>query len=165
MTDRKDKFISRLSPSATAQNKTADSDHDGSPASDQPTSYQTGKDGESRAVAYLRLRGYGILEQRYKTAVGEIDIIAKKGRTLIFVEVKSHKTEASSLESVTEKQQRRIVKAAQWYLSSHPQFSEFDQRFDVMAVAPKETAGGLGFLKSLFCWRRVHHLKNAFEAH
>ena len=55
------------------------------------SSYQKGQKGENRAAAYLRLRGYRVLERNYRVPQGEIDLIARKGDALVFVEVKARK--------------------------------------------------------------------------
>jgi putative endonuclease len=65
---------------------------------------------------YLRFKGYKILEQRYKTPLGEIDLVAQKGNRFVFVEVKYRETINNSLESLKSTQQQRILKGAQYYL-------------------------------------------------
>lgn len=95
--------------------------------------YQTGLQAEALAGWFLRLKGYRIIATRMKTPVGEIDLIAKRGRTLVFVEVKARGTMAGALESVQKRQSGRIIRAAQWYLASvRGEISEM--RFDVIAI-------------------------------
>ena len=94
-----------------------------------------GHKAEAKARILLQLKGYRILERRFKSAVGEIDLIACKGNLIAFVEVKARKTIAGAYESITEKQKRRIEAAAEYWLMSQAS-QEFACRFDVIAVAP-----------------------------
>lgn len=96
------------------------------------TSYSKGVLAEKRAAMQLRLQGYKILQERYKTKFGEIDLIVQKDSLIAFVEVKAHQSKVSSLNAVTQKSRRRIEQSALWFLSQHPEFNEFDMRFDVM---------------------------------
>ena len=105
-----------------------------------------GRMAERLCSTLLRLKGYKILKRRYKTKVGEIDIIAQRGKMLIFVEVKTRLTLLSALESISLNQRRRIEKAAQFFLQFYQNYSGYDLRFDVMLVAP---------------WR-IKHLKDAW---
>ena len=79
------------------------------------TAEKRGRIAERVAVFWLRLQGYRLLEQRFRTKVGEVDLIAEKGGTLIFIEVKRRKSAAAALDAVTYKQRRRIEAAAQLY--------------------------------------------------
>lgn len=97
------------------------------------TSYKTGLQAEFLAVLFLRLKGYSILAQRCKTPLGEIDLIARRGKTLAFVEVKTRGTIAAALESVRARQSGRIVRAAQYWLASQNS-AGMDLRFDVIAI-------------------------------
>ncbi len=110
--------------------------------------YRRGLWAETLASWRLRLKGFRILERRYKTAVGEIDIIAVRGRTLAFIEVKQRSSHDEALLSVTPRAQSRIARAAQIYLARHPVYALHDIRFDVMSVIPPF---------------RVTHLDNAFR--
>lgn len=113
------------------------------------TNYSRGVEAEEHAANYLRERGYKIIKQRYKTKFGEIDIIARKGDIVCFVEVKARKTKAEALESVTPRAQRRIEQSALFFLSEYPEYVDFMMRFDVIAIAqPFE----------------ITHLDNAWEA-
>jgi len=91
---------------------------------------------ESRAAAWLIAHGYRILARRWKSPLGEIDIIAARRHTLIFVEVKARATLDSAAESVTERQKHRIAAAAEASLASYPQPTIRDTRFDAILVAP-----------------------------
>lgn len=73
---------------------------------------QFGLSAESRATACLLLKGYRILARRFKTPVGEIDIVARRRGTLVFVEVKARKSLDDAAEALTARQQARIIDAA-----------------------------------------------------
>ena len=92
---------------------------------------------EFLAAWLLRLKGWRILTQRYKCRYGEIDIIARRGNHLIFVEVKARRKAVDALESVTVKNRVRVERAAQWFISQNPDYAGYDMRFDVVTfVAP-----------------------------
>ena len=94
-----------------------------------------GKQGESVAVRYLKKQGYKIIEQNYRSKVGEIDIIAREKRTLVFVEVKirSSRSFGSPKWAVTPKKQKTISMAALYYLKITEQ-THADARFDVVSI-------------------------------
>jgi len=97
--------------------------------------YELGIVGENLAVDVLSARGYAILERRYRTDHGEIDIIALDGETLVFVEVRAKATGecGSAAESVTRDKQRRVVRMAAAYLARHD-LVDPPCRFDVVAI-------------------------------
>ncbi|MCH8173234.1 MAG: YraN family protein [Proteobacteria bacterium] len=98
--------------------------------------YARGHKGEGLAALYLRLKGYRILERRYQTPVGEVDLIARRGRTLAFVEVKARQNYHDGVEAITRRQQLRTIKAAEYFLSSHPGMASLDLRFDAIIALP-----------------------------
>lgn len=102
-------------------------------------------------MKYLQRQGIRILERNYRTPVGEIDIIARKGKTLLFIEVKTRRTPAfgTPQEAVGPTKQRQIVRTAQWFLASG-QGRGLQPRFDVLAVRPEEGSA------------RIEHIENAF---
>jgi len=111
-----------------------------SPAAPRPerqVAFALGLSAESRAVAYLVAKGYRIVARRFRSPVGEIDIVARRRGTLIFVEVKARERLDDAAEAVILRQQRRIIAAAEAWLASHPDDMNCDMRFDVMLVAPK----------------------------
>jgi len=94
-----------------------------------------GFDGESMACEELERRGYAIVERRYRTRFGEIDVIANDRGTVVFVEVKT-KTDSSfsdPVESVTKQKQRRLVSMAEQYAAAH-KLDHTPCRFDVVTV-------------------------------
>jgi putative endonuclease len=94
-----------------------------------------GKAGEALAAEALERLGYAILDRRYRTRHGEIDIIACDGDIVVFVEVKVRRTaeKGTAAEAVTEHKQRRLVAMAVDYLSRH-RLHERPCRFDVVAI-------------------------------
>lgn len=95
-----------------------------------------GMSAESRAAAWLIAHGYRILARRWRCPLGEIDIIAARRHTLIFVEVKARASLDEAAESVTGRQQRRIAAAAEIWLADNPLPAIRDIRFDAILVAP-----------------------------
>ncbi len=93
-----------------------------------------GRWAESICVALLRLGGHGILARGFRSPVGEIDIIARRGRALVFVEVKTRSDPDTAAAAVTPRQKRRITRAASLFLAKNPKFAQFDARFDVMLI-------------------------------
>jgi putative endonuclease len=94
-----------------------------------------GKRGEDLAAAELERRGYAILTRRYRTRHGEIDIVARDGDTIVFVEVKAKETDefGTAAEAVTIRKQRRIVSMSVDYLARN-RLTAKPCRFDVVAI-------------------------------
>jgi putative endonuclease len=109
--------------------------------------YRSGLLAETLAATMLRLKGYRILARRYRTPVGEIDIVALRRKRLVFVEVKRRKSAEDAAWSIPTRQRRRIVRAAQYWLASHPAFNNHDMSFGVVLTAP---------------WSRPEHIAGAF---
>jgi putative endonuclease len=107
------------------------------PRPERQVAFALGLSAESRAAAYLVAKGYRIVARRFRSPVGEIDIVARRRGTLIFVEVKARERLDDAAEAVVVRQQRRIVAAAEAWLAAHPDDMNCDMRFDVMLVAPK----------------------------
>lgn len=105
--------------------------------------------GEALAALYLRCQFYRIIDQRCKTPVGEIDLIAQRFGTTVFVEVKLRADRALYASTMDAVNQRRIGRAAHYYLSRHPELAQTSLRFDVIFLAP---------------WSWPRHVINAFEA-
>ncbi|MBW8903049.1 MAG: YraN family protein [Bradyrhizobium sp.] len=107
------------------------------PRPERQVAFALGLSAESRAAAFLVAKGYRILARRWRSPVGEIDIVARRRKTLIFVEVKARERLDDAAEAVIGRQQRRIIAAAEAWLAAHPDDVNNDIRFDVMLVAPK----------------------------
>ena len=101
-----------------------------------------------RAAAFLLAKGYRIAARRWRSAAGEIDIVARRGNLLIFVEVKARNTFDDAAYSVTPRQKQRIAAAAAIWLADHVDDASRDMRFDAILVAPRR-------------WPR--HIEAAFE--
>jgi putative endonuclease len=112
---------------------------------------QFGKTGEAIAVRFLRQRGYRILEQNYRTVLGEIDIIAKDRDTLVFVEVKARKSIrfGNPKAAVTVRKQRKLSMVALHYLKSTAQ-SRVKARFDVVAIRSADAVPKIELVKNAF---------------
>lgn len=95
-----------------------------------------GRWGEALAALWLRLKGYRILARQVRTAVGEIDLVARRGRVIAFVEVKVRPDPAQASQAVPARQRRRIHRAAEVFLQRHPRLFECDQRFDAVLITP-----------------------------
>jgi putative endonuclease len=91
---------------------------------------------ESRAAAFLIAKGFRILARRWRSPLGEIDIVARRRHLLVFAEVKARASLAEAAESVDERQRRRIAAAAEIWLAANPDKAIFDVRFDAILVAP-----------------------------
>jgi putative endonuclease len=98
--------------------------------------YEKGKEGERAAADYLCKCGLKILDRNFRCPLGEIDLIAKDAKTIVFVEVRSRKGDqfCSPEESLSPQKLRRIGKAALWYLKRQGMADSF-MRFDVVAIS------------------------------
>lgn len=118
--------------------------------------WQRGRNAERLAAWYLRARGYRILAERYKTASGEIDLVATRfsrhTRALVFVEVKARATRTAGLEAISPRQQQRIRAAAETFLARKYKSNRPARcRFDAIVISP----GRLGL-------PRITHRQNAW---
>lgn len=107
---------------------------------------------EERACRHLEASGLAIVEKNYRTKGGEIDIIARKGDVLVFVEVRSREDAGFGTpeESVTSAKRRRIVVTARDYLSKVPPSSWREARFDVIAIEGSGEAAVLRHFPAAF---------------
>ncbi len=110
--------------------------------------YRKGRWAEITAAGFLILKGYRILKWRYRTSVGEIDLVATRGRRLVFVEVKARKDFETGLWSITPRQQFRIAQAAKLWLKTHPTHGDRFISFDVILLVP---------------WSLPRHMQNAYS--
>lgn len=107
--------------------------------SKKTTHYRRGLWAEYLAAMFLTLKGYRIRSMRYKTKVGEIDIIASRGKVLTFIEVKLRHDEVQALSAVRPSSQKRIRRAAEQYMASQKSkesyiFGDHQVRFDVIGI-------------------------------
>lgn len=127
--------------------------------------YQKGVDAERIAARYFEKRWFDVLQHRYKTTFGEIDLVVAKDEQLIFVEVKAHSDATQALYAVTEKSRRRIEQAALQFISEHEDMAGYDMRFDVIVVPETALrASDRIDAHNLLGEDGVHHLDNAWLA-
>jgi len=119
------------------------------PRRERVAAFRLGLSAESRAAILLIAKGYRIVARRWKTPFGEIDIVARRHRALVFVEVKARVRADDAAEAVTERAKRRIIAAAELWLAHRPDDAQRDVRFDVILVTPG---------------RLPRHIANAFDA-
>jgi len=112
---------------------------------------QFGKAGEALALQCLKKNGYQIIEQNYRNRLGEIDIIAKDGDTIVFVEVKSRRTNrfGHPKQAVTPAKQRKISKVALYYLKTTRQLNR-SGRFDVVSILSASDPPCVEIVKNAF---------------
>lgn len=104
---------------------------------DRPQAVARGHLAETLAAWLLRLKGYRILARDLRLPVGEVDLIARRGRTLAFVEVKRRALRDLALESVSQRQRRRIERASEAFIAGRPALAALDRRFDLVLVAAR----------------------------
>ena len=121
---------------------------DPDPSHDRRLAYRLGVSAESLAAWWLRLKGYRILAARYKTPLGEIDLVARKGRVLAFVEVKRRANLEAAYDALSFDSSRRISAAADIFIAHHPKLDAEEHRFDLVLIAPR---------------RLPRHIANAFD--
>ena len=119
------------------------------PRPERQVAFRTGLSAESRAAILLIAKGFRILARRWRSPVGEIDIVARRRGLLVFVEVKARERSDDAAWSISERQRTRIAAASQAWLARYPVPGVRDIRFDVMLVAPR---------------RVPRHIPGAFDA-
>jgi len=118
------------------------------PSEDRQQAWQGGRWAESLAAFRLRCCGYRILARNWRSPVGEIDIIARRGRILAIVEVKRRAERALALAAISPRQQLRLARAALAFQARNADCAALHLRFDVVTLGP-------GW------W--PHHLKDAWR--
>ncbi len=106
-----------------------------------------GRRAEALAVWYLRLKLYRVLARRWRSPAGEIDLIVRRGRTIVFVEVKQRLDADTGLEAVRPMARRRIARAAEHWIAANPAAASLDRRFDVVVAIPRR---GFRHFQSVF---------------
>lgn len=109
---------------------------------------RAGRRAEAWAVWLLRLKAYAIVARNYKRPMGEIDIIARRGRVLVFIEVKYRRDHEAAKAAVTPHQWARIARAAQDFTARHKRFRGLVWRFDMVVGAPRKLPRHIAD-----CWR------------
>ncbi len=110
--------------------------------------YQWGIIAERIAIIMLLSKGYRIIKRRYRSVHGEVDIIAAKRKTTVFVEVKARRNKAEAAESIQPRQKLRIEKTAKGFMVKNPEYINNLVRFDVVCVAP---------------WQKPLHIEDAWR--
>jgi putative endonuclease len=106
------------------------------PRPERQAAFRVGISAESRAAAFLIAKGFRILARRWRSPVGEIDIVARRRSLLVFVEVKARNSLDDAAEALLIRQRRRIAAAAEVWLAANPDDAIRDFRFDAILVAP-----------------------------
>jgi putative endonuclease len=106
------------------------------PQPERQVAFRLGISAESRAAAFLIAKGFRILERRWRSPVGEIDIIARRRHLLVFVEVKAREKFDEAAWSITDRQRARIAAAAEVWLARQGDHDFQDMRFDAVLVVP-----------------------------
>lgn len=107
-----------------------------------------GRRAETLAALFLTCKGYKILQRSFRTRMGEVDIVARRGKTLAMVEVKYRLAKGDAAASITAAQRRRIERAARGFIAAHPRYAGHHIRFDALLMAP---------------WRWPTHLMDAWR--
>ena len=115
---------------------------------------KTGKRGEARALAFLENKGYELVAKNYRSDYGEIDIIVRNSEYLVFVEVKTRRSDALERPSAwaDKRKQKKLIETARIYLTQNE--TELQSRFDVIEVVNNAPTGEY----------YIEHLENAFSA-
>ena len=103
---------------------------------DRRAAETSGRNGERRAAWWLWLRGWKILDRRVRTPAGEVDLVARKGNLVAFVEVKTRKTSAELDFAIDERRLSRVAAAAEYLMPKYATNGE-DIRVDVILIAPR----------------------------
>lgn len=111
--------------------------------------YKKGLWAEYLAMVYLWGKGYRILKLRYKTPVGEIDILARRKDVLVAVEVKARQNMDDALHAIAPRNKARVERALQHFIMDCPEYNGFTIRFDAITVCPPFS---------------IRHLDNAWQA-
>jgi putative endonuclease len=118
-----------------------------------PPRRRLGSQGEGHARRYLEARGYTYLAMNWHCVAGELDLVMRDGDEVAFVEVKTRRGEQAGRaeESISPAQQPRLLAAAEWFLSEHPELDDLIWRIDLVAIT-LDASGAV---------RRVTHVVNA----
>ena len=110
-----------------------------------------GKEGEKIAAFFLKKNGYRIIETNFRCVLGEIDIIARENGDLVFIEVKTRKSEELGYpeQAVGRKKQKKLSQLALWYLEKN-KFTDIQARFDVVAVTISDSTNEIKLIKNAF---------------
>lgn len=102
---------------------------------DRRAAESRGREGETRAAWFLRMKGWRILDRRVRTPAGEVDLVARRGKLIAFVEVKTRATGAELDFAIDEYRLRRVAAAAEYLMPRYAGPGD-DIRVDVILIAP-----------------------------
>jgi putative endonuclease len=110
-----------------------------------------GKEGEKNAALFIKKNGYRIIETNYRCILGEIDIVASENGDLVFIEVKTRKSEELGYpeQAVGRKKQKKLSQLALWYLEKN-KLTDINARFDVVAVTISASTNEIRLIKNAF---------------
>lgn len=112
--------------------------------------YLSGLAAERIVAGWLTLKGYRVIGRRVRTAGGEIDLIAVRGRRIAFIEVKQRRNLIAAEASILPRQRQRVRRAAELWLRSRPAFHGHEMGFDIVFLMP---------------WRWPRHIENGLSDH
>ncbi|MEE2565420.1 YraN family protein [Hyphobacterium marinum] len=95
-----------------------------------------GRRAETLTAIWLMAKGYRILARRARTPYGELDLVAKRGPVLAFVEVKTSDKQGRAVHALSPRQQGRLIRAGAWFRSRSDEFARLQPRFDLMIIEP-----------------------------
>lgn len=99
--------------------------------------HASGLRAEAIAALLLQLKGYRVLARRMKTRAGEIDLVVRRGRSLVFVEVKARQDMDAAANALQGRQRARLARAAEIFIGTRPALMDLDIRFDLVLVVPR----------------------------
>ncbi|MDR3277127.1 MAG: YraN family protein [Treponema sp.] len=110
--------------------------------------FRAGRAGEDEAVAWLEQAGLAIIARNFRSRIGEVDIIAREGETIVFVEVKRWSAFGAEAldQGIDGRKQRRIIETAKYFLAAHREYNSMAVRFDVIFI----NHGALSHIPSAF---------------
>lgn len=104
---------------------------------DRRASERHGRFAETVAALFLNLKGYRTIARRFRSPLGEIDLVMQRGSTLVFVEVKARRTQDAAILAITPSARGRLIRAAESFVARHPKATGLTLRFDIVAVLPR----------------------------
>ncbi len=120
------------------------------------TKITTGKEGEKIAAAYLKKNGYRIIDINFRCPLGEVDIVAREDKEIVFVEVKTRKSNKLGYpeQAVGIRKQKKMSQLALWYLQEK-NISDVAARFDVLAITLFPEGNDIKLIKNAFDFIRI----------
>jgi putative endonuclease len=118
----------------------------------EDTKKALGSKGEDLAVRFLKKKGFTVIERNFHCPAGEIDLVAREGDTLVFVEIKARSSSEYGLpqDAVDRFKQKKIIQAARVYLAEHRLNEEIPARFDVVAIHVRPSGHTIELIKDAF---------------